>query len=257
MSEKQIAGIIMLVLLVVLTYRLSGLKTTKSKDQLLSLGFGLALMLGGHIIGLFVAPKEAMMGDVGRILYVHVPTAWTALVTFLLAFVLAIASLWTGKRHWDASLIAAVEVGVLFSVMLTLQGSIWAKPTWNTWWTWDPRLTTTAIMVLSFAGLLILRNVMRQSERASVVMAVGAIIAFANVPIVYFSVKWWNTLHQNFSSTDTISSPMLLPLRLSAFGMLFLMCGLVLARARQSLKRLEFEQQAPDLPPPTKPLELE
>lgn len=257
MSEKQIAGIIMLVLLVVLTFRLSKLNTTASKDHLVTGGLGVLLMLAGHCIGLFVAPKEAMMGDVGRILYVHVPTAWTALVTFLIAFIVAIASLWSGKRHWDAGLIASVEVGVLFSVMLTLQGSIWAKPTWNTWWTWDPRLTTTAIMVLSFAGLLILRKVMGASKRAGIFMAVGTIIAFTNVPIVYFSVKWWNTLHQNFSSTDTISSPMILPLRLAAFGMLFLMCGLILARARQSLKQLEFQDHAPDLPPERAPLDLE
>ena len=256
MSEKKIAGIIMLVLLVLLTIRLAKLRNTKGRDHLVLGGLGLVLMLAGHGLGLFVAPAEAMMGDVGRILYVHVPTAWTALVALLLAFVLAIGSLLTGKRAWDASLIAASEVGVLFSVMLTLQGSIWARPTWGVWWTWDPRLTTTTIMVLSFAALLLLRKVTHESEKAPVVMAVGTIIAFVNVPIVYFSVKWWNTLHQNFSSASTISGEMILPLRLSAFGMLFLMASLIIARGSQVLKQLTDEQQAPDLPPERRQFEV-
>ena len=200
-----------------------------------------------------------MMKEVGRILYVHVPTAWVSLSTFLIAFVLAIGSLWTGKRAWDAGLIAACEVGVLLSVMLTIQGSIWAKPTWHTWWTWDPRLTTTAIMVLSFSALLLLRSLSKSVDRGSIVMAVGTIIAFVNVPIVYFSVKWWNTLHQDFSTQNTISSPMVLPLRLAAFGMLFVMFGLLVGRARLALRQLTDLDTAPELPSlqNIKPLEVD
>ena len=211
-------------------------------------GLGVVLIAIGHYMGLFVAPKEAMMGDVGRILYVHVPTAWVALLTYLIAFVIAIGSLWTGKRGWDAHLEATIEVGVVLNVLLTFQGSIWAKPTWGIWWTWDPRLTTTAIMVLSFVGVLLLRGSITNPERRSLVSAVGAIIAFVNVPIVYMSVKWWRTLHQDFSSPETVSSTMVLPLRIAAFGMLFLMIGLILARGRIALQRLEEEADAPDLP---------
>ncbi|HIA02332.1 MAG TPA: transcriptional regulator [Myxococcales bacterium] len=222
------------------------------------IGLGLVLVVIGHGLGLFVAPKEAMMGDVGRILYVHVPTAWVALLTYLIAFVAGIGSLWTGGRKWDATLEASVEVGVLLNVMLTIQGSIWAKPTWGIWWTWDPRLTTTAIMVLSFVGVLLLRALITDPDRRQTFSAVGAIVAFVNVPIVYLSVKWWRTLHQPFSSPDTVSSPMVTPLRIAAFGMLFLMIGMIIARARIALRRILEEVRAPSLPDSIpEPLRLE
>ncbi len=225
----------------------------KAKNlSLFFIGLGLLLVIVGHAQGLFVAPKEAMMGDVGRILYVHVPTAWVALLTYLIAFVAGVGSLWTGGRKWDATLEAAVEVGVLLNVMLTIQGSIWAKPTWGIWWTWDPRLTTTAIMVLSFVGVLLLRAIIADPDRRQTFSAVGAIVAFVNVPIVYLSVKWWRTLHQPFSSPETVSSTMVTPLRIAAFGMLFLMIGMIIARARIALRRILFEVTAPTLPA-TKP----
>ena len=219
-------------------------------------GLGLLLVIIGHYMGLFVAPKEAMMGDVGRILYVHVPTAWVALLTYLIAFVLAVGSLWTGRRGWDAGLEATVEVGILLNVLLTIQGSIWARPTWGIWWTWDPRLTTTAIMVFSFIGVLLLRRLTTNPERRTVLTAAGAIVAFVNVPIVYMSVKWWRTLHQDFSSPDTVSNTMVLPLRIAAFGMLFLMIGMILGRTKLALHRLAQEDDAPDLPDQLKPLDI-
>lgn len=211
-------------------------------------GLGFTLLAVAHYMGLVIAPKEAMMGDVGRILYVHVPTAWVALVTYLVAFVLAIRSLWQGKVSTDAYLEATLEVGVLLNVLLTIQGSIWAKPTWNVWWTWDPRLTTTAIMVLSFVGVLLLRNAITNPVRRATITATGAIVAFVNVPIVYMSVRWWRSLHQTQSSPETVSQTMHLPLRMAAFGMLFIMIGFILARGRIALRRLEAESEAPDLP---------
>jgi heme exporter protein C len=154
---------------------------------------------------------------------------------------------------------ATLEVGVLLNVMLTIQGSIWAKPTWNVWWTWDPRLTTTAIMVLSFMGVLLLRNAIQQVERRMLMTSVGAIIAFVNVPIVYFSVKWWRSLHQMQSTPKTVSSSMHLPLRMAAFGMLFLMIGFILARGKLALRKMRTETTMPDLPDrdAMKPLQIE
>ena len=221
-----------------------------------SLGLGLVLLVIGHGLGLFVAPEEAMMGNVGRILYVHVPTAWVALVTYLIAFVLACGSLWTSRRGWDAGTEAAVEVGVLLNALLLCQGSIWAKPTWDTWWTWDPRLTTTAIMVVTFVGVLVLRSLVHRPSRRAMATAVATIIAFVNVPIVYKSVEWWNSLHQEFSSPDTVSDPMILPLRIAAFGMLFISIGLIGWRASIGVKRLAAEDTPDALPDAPKPLEL-
>ena len=209
---------------------------------------GFLLLAYGHYLGLFASPEEAMMREVGRIFHVHVPTALVALFTYLIAFILAVGSLWTGARKWDAYLEATLEVGILLNVLLTIQGSIWARPTWGIWWTWDPRLTTTAIMVLSFIGVLLLRNAITNPERRATITATGGIVAFVNVPIVYMSVRWWRSLHQTQSSPETVSPEFQLPFRIAAFGMLFITVGFILARGRIALKRLEAEADAPDLP---------
>lgn len=211
--------------------------------------FGLLLLVIGHGLGLFWAPPEAMMGEVGRILYAHVPTAWVALVTYLVAFVAAIGTMWSGKLRWDALVEAAVEVGVVLNVMLLFQGSLWAKPTWGVYWTWDPRLTTTAIMVVTFVGVLVLRSLVSVPRKRMMSSAATTILAFVNVPIVYFSIKWWRTLHQPFSSPETVDSPMVLPLRISAFAMLFIAIFFITRRWRIAVARLEREDWAPELPP--------
>ena len=219
-----------------------------------ALGFGL---LGfAHYKGLFVTPPEAMMGDVGRILYVHVPTAWVAMCTFLAAFVAAIGALWTGRASWDALVEASVEVGVLLNAMLLVQGSIWARPTWGVFWTWDPRLTTAAVMALMFAVVLVLRHLIEQPERRMMASGVATVVAFVNVPIVYFSVKWWRTLHQPMSSPKTVDSVMVTPLRMAAFGVLFLAIAFTVARWRIAMRRLAAEQDAPDLPDLPQPMDL-
>lgn len=218
---------------------------------------GAILLTIAHVWGLFIAPPEAMMGDVGRILYAHVPTAWVALCTFLGAFICAIGVLWTGRLKWDAAMVAAVEVGVLLNGMLLVQGSVWARPTWGVYWTWDPRLTSALVMCVSFAAVLVLRSLIHQVKRRMTFSAVATILFFVNVPVVYMSVKWWNSMHQNMSSPETVDSMMVLPLRISAFGMLFLALGLVMARARLALAQLRREDGAPDLPPAPAPLDLD
>lgn len=217
-------------------------------NPMLVCAVGFIVMAYGHYLGLFSSPKEAMMGDVGRIFHVHVPTALVALFTYLIAFILAVGSLWTGGRKWDAYLEGTLEVGILLNVLLTIQGSIWARPTWGIWWTWDPRLTTTAVMVLSFVGVLLLRNAITNPERRATITATGGIVAFVNVPIVYMSVRWWRSLHQTQSSPETVSPEFQLPFRIAAFGMLFITIGFILARGTIALKRLEAESDAPDLP---------
>lgn len=209
---------------------------------------GIVLLAVGHYMGLFVAPPEVMMGDVGRILYVHVPTAWVALVLYLIAFICAIGTLWTSRRTWDATMEGSVEVGTVLNALLLVQGAIWARPTWGVWWTWDPRLTTSAVLLVLFVVVLVLRRTIEQPERRMTATAVATIIAFVDVPIVYFSVKWWRTLHQPFSSPNTVSSSMVTPLRIAAFGMLFLALSYMLMRRRIALERMAAEDDAPDLP---------
>lgn len=206
---------------------------------------GVALLAMGSAWGLFFAPRETFMGDVQRIMYIHVPTAWNALLAFTFAFACAVASLWRGGWTWDARLEGALEVGVVLSALLCMQGSIWARPTWGVWWDWDPRLTTTAVMVFAFAGILALRRLVDDPRRRAAWSAVATIIAFVDVPIVYFSVRWWNSLHQMQSTPATVSAAFHWPLRINAFGVLFLMSALIALRARVAGLRLRGELAPP------------
>ena len=205
---------------------------TSVKIGLGLVGLGVVMMGVGSYIGLIIAPPDRYMGDVQRIMYVHVPTAWNALLIFTIALGAAIGFLTTRRWGCDDWLQAQLELGVLYTAMLCAQGAIWGKPTWGVWWSWDPRLTTTAIMLLLFAGILALRaNLRLPSERASLA-SVATILAWVTVPVVYMSVRWWNSLHQIQSTPKTVDPAMVLPLRTNAFAMLFLALGLTLLRAR-------------------------
>jgi heme exporter protein C len=208
---------------------------------------GAVLLCIGSYWGLAKAPAEVFMGDVQRIMYVHVPTAWNAMLALTFAFVCAVSFLVTNSWKWDNRLEAAMEVGVVLSLLLCTQGAIWAKPTWGVWWDWDPRLTTTAVMVFAFGGILALRTFVDDPMKRAVWSAVACIVAFADVPIVYFSVKWWNSLHQAQSTPATVSKAFHWPLRINAFGILFLWTGLLALRARLAALRL-LSEIAPPLP---------
>jgi heme exporter protein C len=207
---------------------------------------GVVLLAWGSTWGLAWAPAEAFMGDVQRIMYVHVPTAWNALLAFTFAFGCALAVLVKGDWKWDNRLEAAVEVGVTLAALLCVQGAIWAKPTWGVWWDWDPRLTTTAVMVFAFSGILALRHFVDDPVKRAVWSAVAVIVAYVDVPIVYFSVKWWNSLHQLQSTPQTVSSAFHWPLRINAFGVLFVMSGLITLRSRVAALRREQELLPPE-----------
>jgi heme exporter protein C len=212
------------------------------------LAFGALLLAVGSYIGLFVAPSESFMGDVYRIMYVHVPTAWNALLAFTFAFGSALAFLFRADFKWDARHEAGIEMGVVLAGLLCCQGAIWARPTWGVWWDWDPRLTTTAVMFFAFIGILALRRFVEDPVKRATWSAVATIIAYVDVPLVYFSVRWWNSLHQMQSSPETVSAPFLIPLRTNAFGILILMAGLITLRTRVARMRLS-QELAPPLPP--------
>lgn len=225
-------------------------RTSTETRPLWAYGFLAAavLLLGvGSYIGLAVAPPEHYMGDTQRIMYVHVPTAWNCLLAYSFAFFSALAFLFKRSWKWDSRLEAAMEVGVVTNFLLCVQGAIWAKPTWGVWWDWDPRLTTTAVMLFAFIGILALRRFVEDPVRRATWSAVATIVAFADVPIVYFSVKWWNSLHQVQSTPETVDAPMITPLRINAFGMLALIVGLIILRSRLAARRLQ-KELAPPLP---------
>lgn len=221
----------------------------RTRTPLIVLALGAVLFIGGSWWGLFRAPAEVFMGDVYRIFYVHVPTAWNAMLALTFTFGAALMFLIRGDWKWDARMEAGIEVGVLLSFMLCVQGAIWAKPTWGVWWDWDPRLTTTAIMLFAFLGILALRRFVDDPGRRATWSSVATIIAFVDVPIVYFSVKWWNSLHQMQSTPETVSPAFHWPLRANAFAILLLMIGWIMLRTRIAASRLR-DELGPPLPEP-------
>lgn len=197
----------------------------------------------GLYLALLWAPPERDMGDVYRVLFVHVPSAWMALVAFTLTFGASIWVLAKNSAKADAIAEASAEVGVVFSACLLLTGSIWAKPTWGTFWTWDPRLTTAAIMLFAFVGYLSLRRFVEDPYRRMTWAAATAILIYVDIPLVWFSVKVWNTLHQVQSSPSTMDGRMVVALRVNAFAALFLLIAWIhkryrIARLRQAIDGL-------------------
>ena len=211
---------------------------------------GLLLLAVGSGWGLFYTPPETKMAEVMRIFFIHVPTAWNALLIGTFGFGLAVAVLLKkGPRRADAALAATVEVSCVYMLMLLVQGSIWGKPTWGTYWDWDPRLTSAAVMAVSFAGVLSLRSFAEGARRKAQWTAVATIVAYVNVPIVYFSVQMTDrTLHQNLSSPTTVSASYHWPLRANAFALLFIGIWLIVRRTRTML--LEARGDAEGTAPP-------
>ena len=202
---------------------------------------GVLLLLVGSYIGLFVAPAEQYMGQVQRIMYVHVPTAWNWMLAVIFTFIAAIAFLFNNNFKWDARMEAGLEVSTLLAFLLCVQGAVWAKPTWGVWWDWDPRLTSVAVLLFATIGILALRQFVDDPRRRAVWTGVATIIASVDLPIVYFSVKWWNSLHQQQSTPQTVSSAFHLPLRINAFAVLFLMIGFIMVRSRIASLRVRQE----------------
>jgi len=176
-----------------------------------------------------------------------VPTAWTSMLVLTWAFICAFTFLFTGKWKWDSRLEAAVQMSIILSFLLCMQGSIWAKPTWGVWWDWDPRLTTMAVLLMAFAGISALRHFVEDPLKRATWSAVATVIGYVDVPIVYFSVKWWNSLHQQQSTVSTISRDFLIPLFINFAGMLLLVSAIMTIRTRTAARRLEDEIVPPSL----------
>ena len=206
------------------------------------------LLITGLYLSLLKSPDDIVQGSAVRIMYVHVPSAWLSIFSYLL---LAICSLFfIVWRHPLADILsrAIAPVGALFSLLTLLTGSIWGKPMWGTWWVWDARLTSMLILFLLFMGYIALSNAFEKSERGSRPAALLAIAGSINLPIVKFSVDWWSTLHQPASIMRTggvsIDSSMLLPLVIMflAFQLFFILIiifrshSILIERKMQHLK---------------------
>ena len=161
-------------------------------------------------LGLVVTPPDKDQGDYVRLVYLHPALAWVALyVAFGMAAVCSVLYLWKRTRslRFDRLAAAAVEVGVVFTILTLITGSIWGRPTWGVWWTWDARLTSTAVLAVLFLGYLALRRVPAEAHVRARRSAVFALLAAVNVPIIHFSVIWWQTLHQGATVLNPNLSP--------------------------------------------------
>jgi len=173
-----------------------------------------ALALVGTVatvwLGIWVTPPDKTQGDLVRLVYIHPGVAWVALyLAFGLAAVSSLLYLWPRTRSlfWDRLAAASVEVGVVFNVCTLVSGSIWGKPTWGVWWAWDARLTSTAVLLVLFLGYLALRRVPAEPEVRARRSAFVALFAAVDIPIIHFSVNWWNTLHQGATVLNANLSP--------------------------------------------------
>lgn len=200
----------------------------------------LALLAYSTYQALYVAPTEATMGDVQRIFYYHVPSAWTAGVCFFVNFLASIAYILTRNAKADALAVGSAEVGVMFCTIVLITGPIWARPVWGIWWTWDARLTTTLVLWLIYVSYLMLRRFAAGGQTPILAAALG-IFGFVDVPIVYMSIRWFRTQHPSPVMGGGENSG-LAPAMLHAFlwNLLAFTCiGIVLLVLRYRLQLME------------------
>ncbi|MCL5077352.1 MAG: cytochrome c biogenesis protein [Actinobacteria bacterium] len=159
----------------------------------------LILVVATVIYGLWITPPDVIQGNLVRLIYVHPPVAWVAYLAYGVTSIASVLYLWKRTRNikWDLLAASSAEVGVIFTGLTLITGSIWGRPAWGVWWTWDARLTTTALLFVLYLGYLALRRVPADNHRRATRSAIAGLVAFVDVPIVHQSVVWWRTLHQS------------------------------------------------------------
>ena len=203
------------------------------------------LMLVNLYLIFVVAPTDAVLGEVQRIFYFHVPIAVVSFLAFFVVFVASIGYLATRRSRWDSVAHGAAEVGVVFVSLALLTGIVWAKPVWGVWWTWEPRLTTTLILWLIYVAYLMLRSYVPNKSQGALYAAGLGIVGFVDVPIVYYSVQWWRSIHPSAVVGPLADSGALEPVMqyvlffsLAVFLLLFLYLVLERTRLRNTEDRL-------------------
>lgn len=193
-------------------------------------GFVLLVLVVAQAVGLLAPAPDHEPGDLQRIMSVHVPAARTALLAFVVVFAASALYLWQRQERHDLLAAAAAETGAVMTALALMLGSIWGRPTWGVWWTWDPRLTATAILLLIYVSYLALRAFTEDDEKQARWSAAVGILGFINVPIVYMSVTWWRTLHPPQSPGAAVDSPFTFGLGLNDLAFLLLLIYFVAAR---------------------------
>jgi len=204
---------------------------------ILALASAVAVLTALGMVFLY-APREATMGDVQRIFYFHVSSAWVGFFAFFVTFLAGILYLIRGERQWDVLALSSVEVGLTFITMAVITGSLWARPVWGTYWTWEPRLTISAVQLLIYIAYGMLRRAVEGPERQARFAAVYGIVAFVTVPLSWFAIRWWRTIHPDILTgggemTLTPRMVQTLLVSLAAFTLLYV----TLLRQRIRLER--------------------
>jgi heme exporter protein C len=193
----------------------------------------LLAMIAALAGALLLAPTEKTMGDVQRIFYFHLGSAAAAFVSFTCVLIASIGFIVRRETVWDNLATAAGEVGVLFTTFVLVSGPLWARPVWGQWWVWDPRLTTTLILWFLYTGYLVLRQTI-PGYRGAMAAAVFAILAYVDVPVVYFSVRWWRGIHPQVLRGGGGLDPRMIPPLLISVAAFLLLSG-ILIRERFNL----------------------
>ncbi|HML93169.1 heme ABC transporter permease [Methyloceanibacter sp.] len=209
-----------------------------------------AILLGaGLYLSFFVAPPDYQQGETVRIMFIHVPSAWLAMFAYVLIAISGLGTLIWRHPLADVSAKAAAPIGATFTFLALVTGSLWGKPMWGTYWVWDARLTSMLVLFLLYLGLIALWQAIEEPGRAGRAAAILALVGAVNIPIIKFSVNWWNTLHQPASviraGAPTIDSSLLTPLVVMALGftVLFVVLHLIAMRAEILRRRVRALQQ--------------
>ncbi|PWK75457.1 heme ABC transporter permease [Aminobacter sp. AP02] len=200
-----------------------------------------ALVLATGLYLGFAAPEDFQQGITVRIMYIHVPFAWLAMMCYSVMAIAALGTLVWRHPLADVALKSAAPVGAVFTALALLTGSIWGKPMWGTWWVWDARLTSVFVLFLMYLGIIALTRALDDPARSARAAAVITLVGFVNIPIIKFSVEWWNTLHQPASvfrlDGPTIDPSMLWPLMTMALGFTLMFFTLHLMAMRTEIWR--------------------
>jgi heme exporter protein C len=198
-----------------------------------------AVLAVGLFLALFVAPPDYQQGESVRIMFVHVPAAWLALLVYLIVAVASLVALVWRHPLAEIAAQAAAPLGAAFTLVCLVTGSLWGRPMWGTWWAWDARMTSVLVLFFLYLGYIALTNAFDDMARGARAGSVLALVGVVNLPIIKFSVDWWNTLHQAESvfrpGGPTIDATMLWPLLVMAVGYLLLFKTLLIVRMRTAL----------------------
>src|SRR6202022_2121370 len=153
------------------------------------------LVIAAAFASFYIAPVERTMGALQKIFYFHAASAWAGMDAFFLCFIANLLYVWKRNQKFDWVAVSATEVGLAFTTVVLITGPIWAKPAWGIWWTWDARLTSTFVLWLLYVSYLLLRTLIEEPDRRALLSAIFGVFAFLDVPLVYFSIRWWRTQH--------------------------------------------------------------